>query len=67
LAATVGFVFVSTLEVAAQGAAVTVLVSNGMKAAMRELVRQCERAIGRPLAHSGSGHEGHQKISFRPN
>lgn len=62
----VGFVFVSTLEVAAQ-AAVTVLVSNGTKAAMRELEPQSERAIGRPLVHSSSGHEGHQKISFRPN
>jgi molybdate transport system substrate-binding protein len=50
LAATVGFVFVSTREVAAQGAPVTVLVSNGMKAAMEELQPQCERAIARPLA-----------------
>jgi molybdate transport system substrate-binding protein len=50
LIATVGFVFVSTREVAAQRAAVTVLVSNGMKAAMEELQPQCERAIRRPLA-----------------
>jgi molybdate transport system substrate-binding protein len=50
LAATVGFVFVGTLKVEAQGDAVTVLVSNGMKAAMEELEPQCERAIGRPLA-----------------
>ena len=50
LAATAGFVFVSTREVAAQGAPVTVLVSNGMKAAIEELQPQCERAIARPLA-----------------
>src|SRR5438309_5034877 len=50
LAATVALVLVSSRQVAAQGGAVTVLVSNGMKAAMEELQPQCERAIARPLA-----------------
>jgi molybdate transport system substrate-binding protein len=50
VATTVGFIFLSTQEGAAQGAAVRVLVSNGMKAAMEELQPQCERAIGHPLA-----------------
>jgi len=35
---------------AAQAAAIRVLVSNGMKAAMEQLQPQCERAIGHPLA-----------------
>jgi molybdate transport system substrate-binding protein len=50
VAATVGFAFLSSHEVAAEGAAVRVLVSNGMKAAMEEFQPQCERAIGHPLA-----------------
>lgn len=50
LATTVGLIFLFTQEVAAQGGAVRVLVSNGMKAAMEELQPQCERAIGHPLA-----------------
>ena len=41
VAASVGFVFLSTQEVAAQGPAVRVLVSNGMKAAMEELQPRC--------------------------
>src|ERR1700680_5031166 len=45
-----GFIFLSSQEAAAQGSAVRVLVSNGMKAAMEELQPQCERAIGHPLA-----------------
>src|SRR5712692_4338041 len=48
--ATVGFIFLSAREVAAQDTALRVLVSNGMKAAMEELQPQCERAIGHPLA-----------------
>jgi molybdate transport system substrate-binding protein len=50
VATSVGLVFLSTQEVAAQGPAVRVLVSNGMKAAMEELRPRCERAIGHPLA-----------------
>jgi molybdate transport system substrate-binding protein len=50
VATSVGLVFLSTQEVAAQGPAVRVLVSNGMKAAMEELQPRCERAIGHPLA-----------------
>src|SRR5437879_2413050 len=50
VATTVGFVLLPTPEGAAQGAAVRVLVSNGMKAAMEELQPQCEGAIGHPLA-----------------
>jgi len=50
LATTVGLIFLFTQEVAAQGGAVRVLVSNGMKAAMEKLQPQCERAIGHPLA-----------------
>ena len=42
--------FLSTPGAAAQGSAVRVLVSNGMKAAIEELQPQCERAIGHPLA-----------------
>jgi molybdate transport system substrate-binding protein len=47
---TAGFVFLSSQQAVAQGGAVRVLVSNGMKAAMEELQPQCERAIGHPLA-----------------
>jgi molybdate transport system substrate-binding protein len=50
VATTVGLVFLSTPEGAAQGTEVRVLVSNGMKAAMEELQPQCERAVGHPLA-----------------
>jgi molybdate transport system substrate-binding protein len=50
VATVVGFVFLPPPKVAAEGASVRVLVSNGMKAAMEELQPQCERAIGRPLA-----------------
>jgi molybdate transport system substrate-binding protein len=50
VATSVGFIFLSTQEVPAQGTAVRVLVSNGMKAAMEELQPRCERAIGHPLA-----------------
>jgi molybdate transport system substrate-binding protein len=50
VATSVGLVFLSTQEVAAQGPAVRVLVSNGMKAAMEDLQPRCERAIGHPLA-----------------
>ena len=49
VATTVGFIFLSTQEVAAQRTALRVLVSNGMKAAMEALQPQCERAIGHPL------------------
>lgn len=49
VATTVGFIFTSTREGAADGTAVRVLVSNGMKAALEELQPQCERAIGHPL------------------
>src|ERR1700752_467588 len=45
-----GFIFLSSEEAVAQGSAVRVLVSNGMKAALEELQPQCERAIGHPLA-----------------
>jgi molybdate transport system substrate-binding protein len=49
-ATTVGFILLlATQEVGAQGTAVRVLVSNGVKAAMEELQPQCERAIGHPL------------------
>src|SRR6266700_3941367 len=44
-ATTVGFIFLAPREIAAQGSAVRVLVSNGMKAAMEELKPECERAI----------------------
>src|SRR5438876_2369087 len=37
-------------HVAAQGTAVRVLVSNGMKAAMEQLKPECEKAIGRPVS-----------------
>jgi molybdate transport system substrate-binding protein len=47
---TVGFIFLSTPEVAVQGTAVRVLASNGVKAALEALQPQCERAIGHPLA-----------------
>jgi len=50
VATTIGFFFLSSQEAEAQGGAVRVLVSNGMKAAMEELQPQCERAIGHPLA-----------------
>src|SRR5437870_11339001 len=50
VATLLGFMLLSTQGVAAEGTAVRVLVSNGMKAAMEELQPQCERAIGRPLA-----------------
>ena len=50
VATTVGLVFLSTPEGAAQGTEVRVLVSNGMRAAMEELQPQCERAVGHPLA-----------------
>lgn len=50
VATTVGFTLPCAQEVTAQGTAVRVLVSNGMKAAMQELQPQCERAIGRSLA-----------------
>ncbi len=50
LAAIAGLLFLSTPEAAAQNAAVRVLVSNGLKAAIEELQPQCERAIGHPLA-----------------
>src|SRR6202049_1726369 len=49
VATTVGLTFLSTQDVTAQGTAVRVLVSNGMKAAMEELQPRCERAIGHPL------------------
>jgi molybdate transport system substrate-binding protein len=49
-AAVFGLSVLSTHEVAADGAALRVLSSNGMKGAMDELRPQCERAIGRPLA-----------------
>src|ERR1700686_2443083 len=49
VATTVGLTFLSTQAVTAQGTAVRVLVSNGMKAAMEELQPRCERAIGHPL------------------
>jgi molybdate transport system substrate-binding protein len=50
VATTAGFVFLPPQAVAADGTAVRVLVSNGVKAAMEELQPQCERAIGHPLA-----------------
>jgi molybdate transport system substrate-binding protein len=49
MATAVGFLFLSTREVAAQSAAVHVLVSNGLKAAMEEIRPQCQGAIGHPL------------------
>jgi len=50
VATTAAFLFLPPPQVAAGGAPVRVLVSNGMKAAMEELQPQCERAIGHPLA-----------------
>jgi molybdate transport system substrate-binding protein len=50
VATSVGFVFLSTQEVATEGPAVRVLVSNGMKAALEDLQPRSERAIGQPLA-----------------
>lgn len=50
LAITVAAAFLSAPGGQAQGTAVRVLVSNGMKAAMEQLQPQCERAIGHPLA-----------------
>ena len=50
VATTIGFFSLSSQEAKAQGGALRVLVSNGMKAAMEELQPQCERAIGHPLA-----------------
>ena len=49
VATTVGFTFLFRQEGTAQGTAVRILVSNGMKAAMEELQPRCERAIGHPL------------------
>lgn len=50
MAITMVLTFVSPRDAAAQDAAVRVLVSNGMKAAMEKLQPQCERAIGHLLA-----------------
>ena len=50
LAMAAGSAFLTAQALAADGAAVRVLCSNGMKAAMEELQPQCERAIGHPLA-----------------
>lgn len=50
LAITAVAAFSPVPDAAAQGMAVRVLVSNGMKAAMEQLQPQCERAIGHPLA-----------------
>jgi len=49
VAMSVGLLFLSTPEVAAQSASVHILVSNGLKAAMDELQPQCEREVGHPL------------------
>jgi molybdate transport system substrate-binding protein len=49
-ATTVGFTLLSPRAAAVQGAAVRVLASNGVKAALEELRPQCERAIGHQLA-----------------
>lgn len=49
LAITVAAALRSAPDAGAQGTAVRVLVSNGMKAAMEQLQPQCERAIGHPL------------------
>ena len=51
VATTVGFIFLSTREVAAQGAAVRVLVSNGMKAAMSELGIGIRAGAAKPDSH----------------
>jgi molybdate transport system substrate-binding protein len=50
VATTAAFLFLPQPQIAAGGAPVRVLVSNGMKAAMEELQPQRERAIGHPLA-----------------
>ena len=50
VAFTVGLAFLSSQEVVAEGPALRVLASNGVKAAMEALQPQCERAIGHPLA-----------------
>jgi molybdate transport system substrate-binding protein len=50
LTITVVAAFFRVPDAAAQAAAVRVLVSNGMKAAMEQLQPQCERAIGHPLS-----------------
>lgn len=48
--AIVGIVFLFARGVAAQAPAVRVLASNGVQGAMNEIIPQCERAIGHPLA-----------------
>jgi molybdate transport system substrate-binding protein len=50
VATTFGLILLFHVVGAQQGAAVRVLASNGMKAALEELRPQCERAIGHPLA-----------------
>jgi molybdate transport system substrate-binding protein len=48
--AAAGLLLLGPGEISAQDEPVRLLVSNGMKATMEALERQCERAIGRPLA-----------------
>jgi molybdate transport system substrate-binding protein len=45
-----GIVFLFAEGVAAQALAVRVLASNGVQGALNEIIPQCERAIGHPLA-----------------
>jgi len=46
----IGIVFLFAEVAAAQAPAVRVLASNGVQGALNEIIPQCERAIGHPLA-----------------
>ena len=46
----IGIVFLFAEGAAAQAPAVRVLASNGVQGALNEIIPQCERAIGHPLA-----------------
>lgn len=48
--AAAGFILLFAQALAAQNAAVGVLASNGVKGVMEEIVPQCERTVGHPLA-----------------
>jgi molybdate transport system substrate-binding protein len=50
IAMTIGVVFVFAEGAAAQAPAVRILASNGVQGALNDIITQCERAIGHPLA-----------------